>query len=251
MDRTTKAIEELLNTVKTLRSPGGCNWDRSQTLKTLRPYMLEEAYEVADAVDNDDMDELKKELGDLLLHIFMSADICREQKIFDLADVAEQITQKLKRRHPHVFDKTSELTPEEVEKQWEAIKAAEKKKQKKKFFDSVPAAMPALQKAWRIQQRASEVGYTGKTRIENTEEISQILKKAEITERDIGRILFSTANIARLNKIEPEKALRERNSDFISRFNHLEELLAERGCSLDNSDTQQMKECIAIAFSEE
>ncbi len=251
MDRTTKAIEELLNTVRTLRSPGGCNWDRSQTLKTLRPYMLEEAYEVADAVDNNDMDELKKELGDLLLHIFMSAEICREEGSFSLIEVAESITEKLKRRHPHVFDKTSELTPGEVEKQWEAIKAAEKKQQNKKFFDSIPAAMPALQKAWRIQQRASEVGYTGKTRRENTKEISQILKKTEITERDIGRILFSISNIARLNKVEPEKALREKNSDFIGRFNHLEELLAERGCSLDNSDTQQMKECIAIAFSEE
>ncbi|MCP4647536.1 MAG: MazG family protein, partial [bacterium] len=150
MDKATKALEELIDTVRILRSPGGCNWDRSQTLKTLRPYMLEEAYEVADAVDKNDMRELKKELGDLLLHIIMSADICSEENIFTLAEVAEQITEKLKRRHPHVFDETSSLTPEEVEKQWEAIKATEKKKEKKRFFDSIPAAMPALQKAWRI-----------------------------------------------------------------------------------------------------
>lgn len=250
MDRTTKAIEELLNTVKTLRSPGGCNWDRSQTLQTLRPYMLEEAYEVADAVDSNNMEELKKELGDLLLHIIMSADICGEQEIFDLADVAEQITEKLKRRHPHVFDKTSELTPEEVEKQWEAIKAVEKRKQKKKFFDSIPAAMPALQKAWRIQQRASEVGFSDQTAEESRKEMALILSKKDLSETDTGRILFLLADVARQSSIEPEKALRDKNSDFITRFNHLEELLAARGCSLDDSDAEQMEECVAIAFNQ-
>ncbi len=249
MDRTTKAIEELLKTVRTLRSPGGCNWDRAQTLKTLRPYMLEEAYEVADAVDNNDMDELKKELGDLLLHIIMSADICSEENIFDLADVADQITEKLKRRHPHVFDKTSELTPEEVEKQWEAIKAVEKKQQKKKFFDSIPKAMPALQKSWRIQQRASEVGFPTQTPDESKKEINQLLNKDGLSETDTGRILFLLADIARQNSIEPEKALRDKNSDFINRFNHLEELLEALGCSLNDSCTGQMKECVAIAFN--
>ena len=251
MDKTTEAMIELLNTVKTLRSPGGCNWDRSQTLKTLRPYMLEEAYEVADAVDNNDMDELKKELGDLMLHIIMAADICSEQGIFNLADVAAQITGKLKRRHPHVFDKTSSLTPEEVEKQWEGIKAAEKKKQKKRFFDSLPKAMPALQIAWRIQQRASELGFPAKTVDENTEEIKHILKKAELTEEDMGRILFSVTDISRQSKIEPEKALRERNIDFITRFNHLEELLESRGCSLTDVEREEFMETIAIAFNDE
>ena len=248
MDRTIKVLKELLNTVRTLRSPGGCNWDRSQTLRSLRPYMLEEAYEVADAVDNNDMQELKKELGDLLLHIIMAADICSEENIFDLADVAEQITEKLKRRHPHVFDKTNELTPEEVEKQWEAIKAVEKKQQKKRFFDSIPEAMPALQKSWRIQQRASEVGYRGKAVEESIDEISLLTSK-EISAEDLGSILFSLADIARQKNIEPERALRERNRSFISRFNHLEELLESRGCSLNEPDGSDLKECIAIAFN--
>ncbi|MCD6586996.1 MAG: nucleoside triphosphate pyrophosphohydrolase, partial [Candidatus Fermentibacteraceae bacterium] len=219
MDRTTEAINELLKTVRTLRSPGGCNWDISQTLKTLRPYMLEEAYEVADAVDKDDMDDLKKELGDLLLHIVMAADICSEQNIFNMADVAEQITQKLIRRHPHVFDETSDLTPEQVEKQWEAIKAQEKKSQKKKFFDSIPAAMPALQKAWRIQQRASDVGFPFKTREQNTEEIVDLLNEKDLTEETVGSILQLVSDTARQSGIEPEKALRDRNRDFIQRFN--------------------------------
>ncbi|MCK5035280.1 MAG: MazG family protein, partial [Candidatus Sabulitectum sp.] len=225
------------------------NWDRAQTLKTLRPYMLEEAYEVADAVDQGDMDELKKELGDLLLHIIMSADICSEENIFNLADVADQITEKLKRRHPHVFDATSELTPEEVEKQWEAIKAVEKKQQKKKFFDSIPKAMPALQKSWRIQQRASEVGFPTQTPGESKKEIEQLISKKSLSETDTGRILFLLADIARQNSIEPEKALRDKNSDFISRFNHLEELLEALGCSLNDSCAGQMKECVAIAFN--
>ncbi|MCK5785781.1 MAG: nucleoside triphosphate pyrophosphohydrolase [Candidatus Sabulitectum sp.] len=249
MDRTAEALEELLKTVKTLRSPGGCNWDRSQTLKSLRPYMLEEAYEVADAVDNNDMQELKRELGDLLLHIIMAADICSEENIFDLADVAEQITEKLKRRHPHVFDITSELTPEEVEKQWEAIKAVEKKQQKRRFFDSIPEAMPALQKSWRIQQRASDVGYRGKAVDESRNDVSLLLKK-EISEEDLGSILFSLADIARQKNIEPERALRERNRNFISRFNHLEELLESRGFSLNDSDGDHLKDCIAIAFND-
>ena len=249
MDRTTEAINELLKTVRTLRSPGGCNWDISQTLKTLRPYMLEEAYEVADAVDKDDMDDLKKELGDLLLHIVMAADICSEQNIFNMADVAEQITQKLIRRHPHVFDETSDLTPEQVEKQWEAIKAQEKKSQKKKFFDSIPAAMPALQKAWRIQQRASDVGFPFRTREQNTEEIFDLLKKEDLTEETVGSILQLVSDTARQSGIEPEKALRDRNRDFIQRFNHLEELLELKGYSLGNAEDEVLQQIIGIAFS--
>ena len=248
MDRTTKAIEELLTTVRILRAPGGCNWDREQTLQSLRPYMLEEAYEVADSVDNNDMDELKKELGDLLLHIVMAADICSDEDIFDLSDVAVLITEKLKRRHPHVFSKTSDLTPEEVEKQWESIKSAEKKKNKKRFFDSLPKAMPSLQKAWRIQQRASDVGFPGKTKEENTEEIIHLLNNEELTEESTGKILFALADIARLNSIEPEKALRDKNKDFVDRFNHFEELLASKGFSLDSSDEKALLDIFAIAF---
>jgi len=250
MDRTTVALKELLTTIKTLRSPGGCNWDRSQTLKSLRPYLLEEAYEVADAVDSEDMPELQKELGDLLLHIFMSAEICRENGDFDLSDVAEKITEKLKRRHPHVFDKMSCLTPEEVEKQWEAIKSAEKDKQNSRFFDSIPSAMPSLQKAWRVQQRASEVGFTWETPLEMKMEISAVLNREMITEEDMGRMLFFMSNLARISGIEPEKALRGKNNDFVSRFNHLEELLAAGGCSLNCSDPAVLRESIAIAFHE-
>lgn len=245
MDRTTDSLKELIETVRTLRGPGGCNWDRSQTLSSLRPYMLEEAYEVADAVDRNDLPELKKELGDLLLHIIMSAEIAAEGGHFDLAQVARRITGKLKSRHPHVFQEACSLTPEEVEKQWEAIKSEEKKGEKKQFFDSIPKNMPSLQKAWRIQQRASEVGFSWPAE----QQAEQLIHTDEpITDRSAGELLFSLVNFLREKGIEPERALRMANSDFISRFNRLEELLRARGCSLNSAGKTVFDECAAIAF---
>ncbi len=248
MDKTSGAIIQLLKTVRTLRSPGGCNWDREQTLQSLRPYMLEEAYEVADAVDNNDMAELKKELGDLLLHIIMASDIAEDSNEFSLKEVAELIDEKLKRRHPHVFNLTSDLTPKEVEKQWETIKAEEKKKDKKKFFDSIPNAMPELQKAWRIQQRAEEVGLKQKPVEISLDEIVTTLQKNNLTDENLGNILFQLINVSREAGLEPEKALRIKNADFMKRFNHLEELLSEAGCSLHEVDEKTMQEFVAIAF---
>ncbi len=248
MDRITESIQELMEAVRRLRSPGGCSWDRSQTLKSLRPFMLEEAYEVADAVDSGDMEELKKELGDLLLHIIMSSEICREEGSFDLADVAGRITEKLKRRHPHVFQERSSLTPEEVEKQWESIKAEEKKKEKKQFFDSIPGSMPALQKAWRIQQRASEVGYPWPGREETAEAAMKILKAGDFNEVSSGKLLFLLVSLMRQNGTEPEKALRNAGRDFMNRFNRLEELLHVRGCSLHDAEESVLDDCINIAF---
>ncbi len=244
MDRTTAALQELLKAVRKLRGPDGCSWDRSQTLQTLRPYMLEEAYEVADAVDSGDMDELRKELGDLLLHIVMSAEICREEGSFDLAEVASRITEKLVRRHPHVFDGTTRLTPEEVEKQWEAIKSREKRREKKRFFDSIPDSMPALQKAWRIQQRASEVGFPWPEGKEALEKVQKCLQNGSP-----GDLLFSLVSLLRIRGVEPEQALRAANSRFIQGFHRLEELLDERGVSLKDADESTLKECEAIAFT--
>ncbi len=248
MDKTSGAIIQLLKTVRTLRSPGGCNWDREQTLQSLRPYMLEEAYEVADAVDNNDMEELKKELGDLLLHIIMASDIAEDSNEFSLKEVAELIDEKLKRRHPHVFNLTSDLTPKEVEKQWETIKAEEKKKDKKKFFDSIPNAMPELQKAWRIQQRAEEVGLKQKPVEISLDEIITTLQKNNLTDENLGNILFQLINVSREAGLEPEKALRTKNTDFMKRFNHLEELLSEAGCSLHEVEEKKLQEFVAIAF---
>lgn len=248
MDKTSSAIIQLLKTVRTLRSPGGCNWDREQTLQSLRPYMLEEAYEVADAVDNNDMEELKKELGDLLLHIIMASDIAEDNNDFSLFEVVNLIDQKLKRRHPHVFNSASDLSPEEVEKQWETIKSKEKKKANKKFFDSIPSAMPELQKSWRIQQRASEVGFKQKSIEGSRSDIKATIEKSKLTEDNLGFVLFQLINLSRLSGLEPEKALRKTNSDFIDRFNKLEELLSDAGCSLHDVEEEKFQELVAIAF---
>lgn len=248
MDRTAEAIQELLEAVRKLRGPGGCSWDRSQTLESLRPFMLEEAYEVADAVDSGDMEELGKELGDLLLHIVMSSEICREEGCFDLAGVAGRITEKLKRRHPHVFLESSALTPDEVEKQWETIKAREKKGEKKQFFDSIPGSMPALQKAWRIQQRASEVGFPWPGVEQSIREATAILTGGDLDGESSGRLLFLLVSIMRQQGTEPEKALRDAGADFMDRFNRLEELLHARGCSLHDNCESDLRECIGIAF---
>ncbi len=252
MDRTASAVQELIEAVRKLRGPGGCNWDRSQTLQSLSPYMLEEAYEVAGAVESGNREELKKELGDLLLHIIMASEICGEEGDFHLADVAAGITGKLIRRHPHVFLESAQLTPEEVEKQWETIKSAEKKKSRAKFFDSIPTAMPELQKAWRIQQRASEVGFSWPSEEASREMALAILKEtARFTGETAGELLFQLVNLLRRQSIEPERSLRARNRDFMDRFDRLEELLHHRGCSLNDADRDIFMECSAIVFEEE
>jgi len=155
-DKLFEAITDLVRIVRKLRSPSGCSWDREQTVLSLSPFMLEEAYEVADAIEKNDMKLLRTELGDLLLHVIMSADICEEQNEFSLKDVVEGISEKLIRRHPHVFKEHCGLSASDVEKQWEAIKASEKKDEG--FFSSIPSVMPALQTAWRIQQSVIPTG---------------------------------------------------------------------------------------------
>lgn len=236
MDSSLEALKGLLETVRILRGPGGCSWDRDQTLESLRPYMLEEAYEVADAVDRGDMNELEKELGDLLLHIFMAAEISMENGGFHLAGVAERITQKLRRRHPHVFQGSRQLTPEQVEKQWEAIKASEKQKESKRFFDSIPGSMPALQQAWRLQQRSEELGFTWPDRADSARRAAEFLLGNCTDEETLGKALFFLANYCRLSGVEPERALRVFNTCFKEGFNNLEDRLEEQGLTVSNAD---------------
>lgn len=246
MDKALSAFEELLNAVRKLRGPEGCSWDRRQTLESLRPYMLEEAYEVADAVDEGDIDGLKGELGDLLLHIVMSAEICCENGHFDLEEVLSGITGKLVRRHPHVFDGSKDLTPEEVEKQWEAIKAGEKEDSRKRFFDSIPGSMPGLQKAWRIQQRASEVGFPWP----GPAELSAKLRD-DTSSAPSGRLLFDIVNIMRQLGLEPEKELRQENEAFITKFHELQDYLESRGSSLSDPDGKILEEGLDLVFGDD
>lgn len=211
MGDPSASIAGLLDTVRRLRGPGGCEWDRSQTVQSLRPFLLEEAFEVADAAAGGDWDSLRQELGDLLLHIVMDALIAEEQGRFDLSGVADGIREKLVRRHPHVFGSPEGLTPGQVEKQWERIKAGEKREEG--IFASVPRSMPALQMAWRIQQRASDLGRSLPSPDESASEIIRPVDLAEVSdpkivEDRIGRILFHLVNLSRSAGCEPEAALR-------------------------------------------
>jgi MazG family protein len=210
--------------------------------------MLEEAYEVADAISGGAMDEVRRELGDLLLHVLMMSVIAEEGGEFDLAGVAEGIRSKLVRRHPHVFDEECSLTPAEVERQWEAIKSGEKGDEG--FFGSIPPSLPALQAAWRLQQRASEVGFDwpdpegarNKLR-EELEELEEALDSGDSDQqrRELGDLLFSVVNYCRLMGFEPEASLREANAKFIRRFSRMERALDGRGISLHEADLETME----------
>ncbi|MEN8208416.1 MAG: nucleoside triphosphate pyrophosphohydrolase [Candidatus Fermentibacteria bacterium] len=243
-----EAIAGLVRIVRKLRSPSGCSWDREQTVASLSPYMLEEAYEVADAIELNDMDLLRTELGDLLLHVIMSAEICEEQNEFSLRDVVEGISEKLIRRHPHVFEQQSGLSARDVEKQWESIKAQEKKDEG--FFGSIPSAMPALQTSWRIQQRASEVGFdwpdANGALSKIGEEIGEFEKALESDDTEaqndeLGDVLFSMVNYCRLLGFEPEAVLRSNNRKFIDRFTRMERILKKAGYSLAEADIEMME----------
>jgi MazG family protein len=247
MDERLSRIAELLDVVDTLRGPGGCEWDRSQTVESLRPFLLEEAYEVAEAAAEGDWDTLRIELGDLLLHIIMSAAIARDAGRFDLGQVAGGITGKLRRRHPHVFSQPSPLTPGEVEKQWEAIKATEKRREG--FFGSIPSGMPALQTAWRVQQRAAEVGFDWPDATGAFEKLEEEIgecrdasgggRSAEL-EEELGDLLFSAVNYIRLLGYEPELLLRRASRKFITRFSAMESILREGMVPLGRASAAEM-----------
>jgi MazG family protein len=250
-DPSAALLEQLLETIRRLRGPDGCSWDREQTVRSLRPYLLEEAYEVADAADRGDPAMLRAELGDLLLHVVMSAVICEEDGLFTLEDVIRGIREKLIRRHPHVFAEGASLSPAEVERQWESIKASEKVGREESFFGSFPPGMPALQTAWRLQQRASDVGFdwpdAGGAREKILEELKEFERAieqgdADSQEEELGDVLFSIVNFCRLMGFEPEAVLRRSNTKFVLRFSRMESILKLSGVTLEASTLDQMEE---------
>jgi len=233
------AMDNLLKIMDRLRGPGGCPWDREQDLQSLCPYLLEEAYEVVEAVESGDMEDLKEELGDLLLQIVFMAKIGSEKSAFDFEDVAEGISAKMIRRHPHVFGENTIETPEEVMRQWEEIKSGEspKKEARNSALDGVPAVLPALLKAYRMSQKAAALGFDwegtddvlAKLR-EEVGELERAVGDAEGRKRvaaEMGDILFTMANLARHLEIEPETALQGANTRFRERFRVMEKLAGE------------------------
>jgi len=256
--RASKDIRTLIDIMAALRTPvSGCPWDLAQTFATIAPYTIEEAYEVADAIERDDMHDLCDELGDLLLQVVFHARLAEEDGSFAFGDVVQAITEKMIRRHPHVFGSVDADTPEAVKRNWEDIKAEEKAgrhaangTRPASLLDDVPLALPALQRAVKLQKRAARVGFDwddagqvlGKVR-EEIDEVDEALRggdRAEVT-GEIGDLLFAVANLARHAGIDPEDALRGTNDKFRRRFAHIEKNAAAAETPLDTVPLDQME----------
>ena len=248
----TAPIERLKSIMVRLRDPvGGCPWDVEQTFATIAPYTLEEAYEVADAIDRGDYDELRSELGDLLFQVIFHARMAEEQGLFGFDDVANAIADKLERRHPHVFGEEAARPDGASQKlRWEDIKAAERaEKAQHGVLDDVPVGLPALHRAAKLTKRAARVGFdwpsTDEVFAKLEEEIGEL--KAEIAAGDAGKaaeemgdLLFVVANLARKLGVEPEDSLRAANAKFVRRFHFIEAELAKDGRTPDQSDLREM-----------
>jgi tetrapyrrole methylase family protein/MazG family protein len=228
-------LYRLVDVMKRLRSPGGCPWDREQTHESLKPYLLEEAYEVLSAIDMHDDEELKEELGDLLLQIVFHAQLADEENRFSIDDVAESIVKKLIRRHPHVFSEVKVNGSEEVLQNWEKIK---KDEGKKSALDGVPPTLPALLKARRVQEKAKRVGFdwdNAEGAFEKVVEEVNELKKAIVegkkgtVEEELGDVLFSIVNVSRFVDVDAEDSLRKTINKFMARFQYIEKKIEKHG----------------------
>jgi XTP/dITP diphosphohydrolase len=246
MKKELTAFERLIDIMNELREK--CPWDRKQTIESLRTLTIEETYELADAIIKNDLQEIKKELGDLLLHIVFYAKIGAEKNAFDLTDVIEGINEKLIHRHPHVFGDVKVQNSKEVEENWESIKLKEKDR-KKTVLSGVPDSLPALVKANRIQQKVRGVGFDWDERTQIWDKVKEELNELEHevenedydkVEAEFGDLFFSLINAARLYDIDPETALERTNKKFIKRFNYLEEQTLKKGISLKDMTLDEM-----------
>ncbi len=247
MERKTEAFKELLEIMDELREK--CPWDKKQTLESLRKLTIEETYELGDAILKNDLQEIKKELGDLMLHIVFYAKIGAEKGEFDIADVLEGINKKLVFRHPHIFgDVEVDGSAEKVAENWEALKLKEKGGNKR-VLEGVPAAMPALVKANRIQEKVRGVGFDWEYKEqvwdkvkEEVNELSDEINRADKDkiEAEFGDLLFAVVNAARLYGVDPEAALERTNLKFIKRFNYLESKTMLQGKSLHDMSLEEM-----------
>jgi len=250
-------ISRLIEIMAALRTPKtGCPWDLEQDFATIAPYTIEEAYEVADAIARHDLDDLRDELGDLLLQVVFHARMAQEQGAFDFADVVEALTTKLIRRHPHVFGDARGMTPEAVERLWDTIKAQERAQREARLgsapqgaLSGVPTTLPALTRALKLQQKASKVGFDwhdpkavlAKIR-EEADEIEAALDAGQTADAasESGDLLFAVVNLARHLDADPEGVLRATNQKFERRFAAIERALAARGKTPREADLAEM-----------
>ena len=272
-NQLTPKFRELCEVIAKLRSPAGCPWDREQTLESIKPYTLEETYELLEAIDSGDDALIIEELGDVLLQVLLDSQIAADEGRFTLVDVVDCLTQKMIRRHPHVFGETTVASASDVTKNWDKIKQGEK--QRESIFDGLPAALPALARAARLSKKAARVGYDFPTRTmlfdklrEELDELAQELfpggevphvpasvdvpaepdpepvdaERQQRMESELGDVLFVLANIARRWHINPEEALRASNAKFQRRVEYIERRLKENGRDIRTATLQEMEQ---------
>lgn len=233
-----------------LRAPGGCPWDAEQTHESLVPHLIEEAYETVDTIQRGDHEHLKEELGDLLLQVIFHSELAEEAGRFTLDDVARGISEKLVRRHPHVFSTSAAATPDAVLRQWDEIKRTEKGDGEKPFLHGVGKGLPALLRANKLQKKAAKVGFDWPADTGVIAKIHEELQElqAAIDEQDLaavseemGDLLFSVVNLARFRKIDPEILMATANTKFERRFGEMEKILKDKGLTLEAATTIQME----------
>lgn len=243
-------FESLVEVIATLRGENGCPWDREQTHTSLKSTLLEETYETIEAIDSADPKKLKEELGDLLLNIMLQAQIAAENKDFDIYDVIDTLTEKLIRRHPHVFGDVDVDNAEEVVKNWEAIKSQEAGyEDRKSVLDGIPNALPALLRGQKIQKRAARVGFDWDNITdvvakvdEELAEVKESLQKndSDAVEMEIGDLLFAVVNLCRFVDLQAEETLRKSNRKFIDRFKRMETELEKQGKTISEQTLTEL-----------
>ncbi len=278
-NQVANAFVHFCEVVAKLRSPEGCPWDRVQTMKSIKPYTLEETYELLEAIDTDDNDNIKEELGDVLLQVVLDSQIAADEQRFDVINVIEEITEKMINRHPHVFGNAVAETADDVRSHWEKQKAKEKSS-RKSALDGIPVDLPALAKAAGIQKKAARVGYDFPHRAMLFDKLREELEelRAELDpdgtmpeipaavdmepvpdvpvddaarqnriEEELGDVLFVLANIARRWEVNPEEALRRSNRKFAGRFKHIEQGLAAQNKTIREATLLEMEELYQAA----
>lgn len=242
--QATQSFDDLVEIVDILRKE--CPWDRKQTHDTIKDNLIEEAYEAVEAIDQKDFDELKKELGDLLLHVVFHSKMAHEQQHFNIEEVIYSIQEKLIRRHPHVFGDSEAVSEKQVAENWEAIKM---KEGKESVLDGIPSHLPALIKAQRMQEKAANVGFDWPeiTQVidkleEELEELNEALKEEDIEKKqdEFGDFIFSLVNVGRFLDLNAEDCLRLTNRKFEQRFRHIESRVSETGRSFDEFSLEEL-----------
>ena len=257
--RPGRQLERLRAIMHRLRAPGGCPWDAEQSHESLVSNLLEEAYETVDAIRSGDPSALREELGDLLLQVVFHSEIASETGAFDLDEVARGISDKLVRRHPHVFAGGAAATSDEVLLRWDEIKRAEKGEEEKPYLHGTGRGLPALIRAGKLQKKAAKVGFDWPVEIGVIAKIREELLEVEAAvdaqdaagmEEELGDLLFSVVNLARFRKLDPEALMDAANRKFEARFHRMEQVLRERGMTLAEAGLEAMEDAWQLAKEE-